>query len=570
MTMASTAGGAAAQKGLGFVGALVVVFALALVSRIAMVGAPPIYDELYQLVPALSFYAGEGFAVLDGTYDRASDFTRLIAASFDLTGGPSWWAARLIPSVLPGVLLVVAIFAWAWHVDRPGTAIIVAVFLILWPNGIEVSQYIRFYALHGLLFVLAAIAVYAAFAETRTAVMRGVLLLGAGILLAVAYRLQMLTLIGVGAMGLWVTMAYGPRWLREIWWVKWAVLAGLVGVAAVLASGVLNDTLRWLWTTYRWEPWPASGDTTFYHRDFRDNYPTFWPLFPVAALIALRVNFRPAFFCLVLFAVCFVLQTFGGLKNIRYLYPVMPFFFVLWGIALWHVIGLVFGWLVETSREAVAPLVGARWVRPIAWTGIVVALAFAFFANAAFVRSVGLMAGLNDGELLGKVRWQWRGAEEVVTPWLERGALVVTTEEMRAVEWLGDYDVGFNRPRFSELLYSLGPDTQAFAADFRTGRPLTGDVRDIERLIECRPVGVVLADAPWVRSGDAARLRKAAEESGAEAELTRHDGMALLAWRREAGQTGCGGLPEIEGSAAERILSGARPPQTLSSAKAER
>ncbi|MFQ6550863.1 hypothetical protein AAD018_000790 [Aestuariibius insulae] len=569
MALATERSSPARQSAL-FVGALLLVFGLAFVSRIAMLGAPPIYDELYQLVPALSYHAGEGFSVLDGTYDRASDFTRLIAASFDLTGEPSWWAARLIPSVLPGVLLVVAIFAWAWHVDRRGTAVIVAVFLILWPNGIEVSQYIRFYALHGLLFVLATMAVYAVFEEARTVAIRVGLLLGAGILLAAAYRLQMLTLLGAGALGLWVAMAYGPRWLREIPWVKWAVLAAVVVVGGVLASGVLNDTLGWLWTTYRWEPWPASGDTTFYHRDFRDNYPTFWPLFPVAALIALRVNFKPAFFCLVLFAVCFVLQTFGGLKNIRYLYPVMPFLFVIWGIALRAVISAVFGWLIETSREAVSPLVAERWVRPVAWSGIVVALAFAFFANAAFVRSVGLIAGLNDGELLGKVRWQWRSAEEVVTPWLERGALVVTTEEMRAVEWLGDYDVGFNRPRFSELLYSLGPDTQAFAADFRTGRPLTGDVGDIERLIACHPVGVVLADAPWARSGNALRLREAAQLSGAEAVLSRHDGMAMLGWEREGGAIGCNALAELEGSAAERILSGARQPQTLSSAKAER
>jgi len=510
------------------------VFAAALVSRSGLISYPPIYDELYQLLPAESLLADNGYAVLDGIYDRARLYTQLIAASFQLMGNTDTATARLIPSAIPGALLVVLVSLWARAVIGPVAGWIVTGFLLFWPNGIEVSQYIRFYALHGIFFVPAALMVYWALAsETLALRWRIALIAGALPLLAVALHLQMLTMLGVGAVGLWVAIVFLPGWLQRHRWL-WGVLAlAVLVVAGVLASGIFAEKLRWLWTTYRWEPWPAQTDMFFYHRNFRDNYPTFWPLFPLAALIALRAYPRPASFCLVLFAATFVLQSFGGLKNIRYLYTTMPFFFVLWAAALQVLIPVIWRYIRETARAGLAPFVPRAMAGGLALGVLAVSTVFVVGANAAFERSSRLIVGKPAHILLGKQRWTWPEAREMAAPWLKEGAVVVTSEEMLAVRWLGDFDLAYNKPRFSELLYKLGPLTPPFTADRRTGRPVIGEFGDLARVIACEPVGIFITNANWLGgSGLPLRLAQVAQATGAEFTAERGQGMALLGWRR--------------------------------------
>jgi hypothetical protein len=544
-----------------------------------MLGLPPIYDELYHLLPAMSLQETGTFSVLDGAYERAALYTRLVAFGFDLAGERSTAAARLMPSVLPGALLVSVMVVWTRLVAGWGAAAVVAVFMLLWPNGIEVSQYVRFYALQGLVFALGALAVYIAVTvERMTAPARAALLVAAALMLVLGFELQQMTLIGSGAVGLWVALIYGPGWLRDHVWARWASAAGMALVAAVLASGLLDDTIRHYWTTYRWEPWPAPGDTTFYHRNFRDNYPTFWPLFPFAALIALRARFVPASFCLVLFAATFVIQTFGGLKNIRYLYPTMPFFFVIWGIAIEATAAALLRHFRITAGGALSPVIPSFvpeiFRRGMVATVLVVSFLFLFAANAAFERSLRMIDGRQTDVLLGKPRLQWTDAREVLDPWLQDGAVLVTTEEMQAVEWLGDYDLAYNKPRFSEIIYTFGPDTPPFTVDFRSGRPIAGEVKDFRPVIACAPVGVFLSNRGWTERSDARALERIASETGAETETRVAGDMSMLAWRRDAFApvpADCPDLPGLQGEgAAERILSGASQPRIVSSAKAER
>lgn len=556
------------------VAATCLVFLAALVSRLSMLELPAIYDELYQLLPALSWQQQKDFSVLDGVYDRAWRFTQLIAFSLDLAREPSLAAARFLPSVVPGALLVAIVFLWAWFaVGRMG-ALVAAVFLIFWPNGIEVSQYLRFYALQGVVFIAGALLVYVACTRETGWGGRLLLLLPAVPLFVFAIHLQQTSLLGIGTLLLWVALVPGWGWLRDnpdrprlL-----AILAGCAVFLGVLAVIVVGDTLRGLWQIYRWEPWPAVNDLTFYHRYFRDNYPTFWPLFPVAALIALRVNFVPASFCVLIFATTFFIQSFGGLKGVRYLYPTMPFFFVTWAIVVQAGLKPVLDFLSGMIRD-VLPLRFPAPLRTLTVLGLLAACGlWLLAANAALVRSAGLMAGAEREYLLGKRRWAWHEAAEITRPWLEAGAVIVTREEMLAIAWLGDYDLGYNKPRFSELLFTIGPDTPPFTVDARSGRPLVGEREDIARVISCHPVGVVMANAGWTHGEEAQALRQQAEAAGAEIETRVGSEMSILGWRR-AGPVpegvDCSGLEAISG-AAGRILSGERQPRLPASARLDK
>ncbi|UWQ21571.1 hypothetical protein [Jannaschia sp. W003] len=566
-TRAPSRGGA-----LAVAGAAALLFAAALLTRTGILGLPPIYDELYHLLPAMSLQDAGTFAILDGSYERGALYTRLVAASWDLAGTRGMGAARLLPSAVPGALLVVVATVWVWRVAGLAAAAVSAVFLLLWPNGIEVSQYVRFYALHGLATLVAVLLVYEALCGARSGWHRSAVLLAvAGALMLFALRLQQTTLIVAAAAALWAGALFGPSWLRQVPWLRWAALAAAAAAGLVLASGALDGTLSRLWTTYRWEPWPILRDTTFYHRDFRDNYATFWSLFPFAALIALRARFVPASFCLVLFGATFLAQSFGGLKNIRYLYPTMPFFFAIWAIALAYVGGTLLRYFGGAAAALLPQRLGPRTRRAAVAATLAVAALFAVGSNNAVWNSARLVSGAETRFLLGKRRWQWEAATEMAAPWLERGAVVVTTEEMLAVQWLGDFDVALNRPRFSEMEFSLGPGTRPYAADFRTGRPIVATVEELRPLVACRPVGIVVANAPWIDGADARRLGRIAAEEGAEVTATAQGHMSLLGWSRAAGArtgAGCDALPGP--SAAAAITAGARQPKPVSSASAER
>jgi hypothetical protein len=537
------------------------VFGVAVLTRTGIIGLPPIYDELYQTQPAMSLVNQGTYSVLDGAYERAWLFTRLIAFSYELSGNFGMTAARLIPSAIPGALLVVLVAVWTRLAIGAVAGWFVAVLLLLWPNGIEVSQYARFYALHGIVFVSGALLLYGATNEAR-AVKTGIAMAAAAAgLFLFALHLQPATIIGVIALSIWLAVAVLPRWHARHRWILPAMVVGAVVCGAVLATGLLDEKLRWALTTYRWEPWPPQRDTTFYHRDFRDNYPTLWPLFPFAALLALRSFPRPALFALVFFSASFVLHSFGGLKNIRYLYSQMPFFFVIWGAALQSILPTLWEWARRTADGAAGHVVGPRLRRASAITALALSVVFLIAANAAIERSIQLARGQPDDMLLGKRRWVWPEARELVEPWLQQGAIIVTTEPMLAVRWLGDFDIAYNKPNFSELAYGYGRAVAPFTLDPRTQRPVIGELADLQRVVQCEPVGILVSTAAWLGSDAAVNLTQFAWSSGASVVLERTPNLSLFAWKHtaatgEPAEPDCADVPPGASGAAERLLSG--------------
>lgn len=540
------------------------VFGLAILTRTGIVDLPPIYDELYQTAPAKSWVNEGSYAVLNGTYERAQLFTWLIAVSFELSGEFGMRAARFIPSVVPGALLVALVAVWSRLVIGSVAGWFVAFLLLLWPNGIEVSQYARFYALHGLVFVSGALLLYGATGQAFSPKVRIEMAVAAAGLFLLALHLQPITMIGLISLSIWLAVAVLPRWYAQHRWILPAAVVGAVFCGAILATGLFDDTIEWALTTYRWEPWPPVRDTTFYHRDFRDNYPTFWPLFPFAALLAIRSFPRPAIFALIFFSASFVLHSFGGLKNIRYLYSQMPFFFVIWGAVLQSILPTLWRSARQTADAAAGQFVGPRFRNAMATAALTVSLVFLVAANPAVERSINLARGEPDDFLLGKRRWVWPEAREVVEPWLRQDAVIVTTEAMLAVEWLGDFDITFNKPHFSELAYANGGSVEPFTLDPRTGRPVIGEMTDLQRVVRCEPVGILISTASWPNSDGAIGLTQFAWTSGAAVVLKETPNLSLFAWKHTAAaeepeDADCAGVPPDASRAAARLLSGEGP-----------
>ena len=158
---------------------------LSVLVRAIGLGRLPVTDELYTSLAAKGWLHYGEPRIGDGIYPRAQLYTLLLGGWFAVFG-ESIVSARL-PSLVAGTLLVVAVFVWTRSVAGSLAAWIAGLFVALEPLSVQISQFARFYALHALIFWLAAIGVYSLVAGRLSP--RGKLLValgaGAGFLLAV-------------------------------------------------------------------------------------------------------------------------------------------------------------------------------------------------------------------------------------------------------------------------------------------------------------------------------------------------------------------------------------------------
>jgi hypothetical protein len=472
--------------------AVLLLFAGSVLVRLIHLDAPPEFDELYTLLAARGWLLDGEPWIAEGVYNRAPLFT-VIVARFLHWFGESLVVARL-PSLIAGSLLVVVVFVWTRSVAGWLAALIAALFVALSPLDIQISQFARFYALHGLVFWLTAIGLYTL--ASRPFRPRTSLLLGAACVFGFwfAVHLQISTLIGLVGAGLWLAIALGVPLIRSlahrprVFWATIAVIAvlALSAMVVVLMSGTARDLLDW----YRFTPAHAAArrnEVWFYHLAFIERYPTLWPVLPFAAVIAIAAKPRPALFCLSIFVPGFALLSLGGMKHLRYIFFLTPFLFVIWGIALAEVLGYLRRGVVAFTDAALRQLDPKLDRRPVRWTIIGACLVFLILANGAPARTLLLPFGVQLNPERAPVDWE--AARETLQPWVDGASVVLTNEELAALYYLGRYDVTVSRSRLSEIRGG-----QEFSHDYRTGRPVVSTPESVELIMACYPNGLLLTN----------------------------------------------------------------------------
>ena len=178
----------------------------------------------------------------------------------------------------------------------------------------------------------------------------------------------------------------------------WGTIAALVLVgAAALAAAVLSGLLGELIQQYRYTPLhalPVRNQIWFYHLAMIERYASLWPLFPVAALLAIATRPRAALFCLSVFVPGFLLLSFGGMKQFKYLCFLLPFLFVIWAIALAELFAFLRQAVVsitDRALQAVAPNLPRRPARYVLIAGCI---GFLLLANGAPARTLLLPFGI--------------------------------------------------------------------------------------------------------------------------------------------------------------------------------
>ena len=350
------------------------------------------------------------------------------------------------------------------------------------------SQFVRFYALQGLLFFVLAALAYT-LVEGRV---RGAAAVGTGlailVLLAVGTHLTPVTVVGAAGIALWAALfrlvpaclergRAGQRILGAL------ALAGVAVLAVAWATGLLGAA----WAEFRWAPdWIAEHRDSlgFYHRKLGEDYALLWPLTPVLVLLAVAWRPRPALFCITIFGVGVALHSLAGMKNLRYIAHLMPFLFAVWGMAAAAVWRAGAGLLARGAGD------GLRAVDPrlarglLVWPVVAVAVLFAAGGNPAFREALAYARG----NILPERGIHWDVAAPAIQPYADAATVVASSRELQSMWHLGRTDVVPSASRMSEL-----PDPREdFSIDPRTALPVVATPDGMAELMACTPDGILI------------------------------------------------------------------------------
>lgn len=476
--------------------------ALAVLVRIADLDHAPIHDELQHLMAARSWSADGSFTIAGGTYERGALYTALLAtvySGFD----QSVYAARML-SVVLGSFWVVLLFLWTRHHISRTVAWIAALLFCFAPGAIFLSQYIRFYALHGALFFVAAAAFFHIVERRpRGAALGAWLLLFLGALAAAAH-LQFTTLIGCVGLALYAAFRTAPDLRRAagklsapgVW-----LSAGGAALAIVAAAAFFLGVPQKLWEIYRWAPlWSSGGGPLRYHWMMVDQYPILWATAPIAAILVFSRRSMPGVFCACLFGCAILFHSFAGMKAERFIYYVMPFFFVLSAILVTELVPFLRRHLDSLAGTlGVEGPAGQRLVRGI---GMLAALAVLTFSNPAMRATADQIRGQHDGRSSSN-HWSrystdWPAARDLLAPILSESEVVLTTQGLHLLYYFDRLDIEMSASRLSDLYAGKWDESKEFLVDPRTGHPVISSAASFEKVRSCFATGAILVhDNAW-------------------------------------------------------------------------
>lgn len=453
-----------------------------------------LWDEYYHLLAARSWADSGVLAVGDGTYGRVAWFSILVGWLFR-TFGESVFVARL-PGAAAMSLWVASVFLFVRvHVGRTAAWAGSLAFLLS-PLVLINSVMVRFYAIAGLLFWMSCVSAYLSVSKPRPPAHSVSLALASVCFLLLGFQITSLTRLWFAPFGLWL-MGLGLIWSFRSGRLRVALggltlLAIPVGLWAI-GSGWLAD----LWGLYRAVPgWALDrgSDFRWYELLLRKDYPTLWTLLPLAVILSVVHRPRVGMMAGFTFGAGIIILSFAGAKAERYIVPLIPFFFIIWGTAAAELVPALRNRI--STLTALPPLSSfpQRLVSVVGGTLLASVLIFVVLTNPGFTRLrhvFGHEAASIDRPPPGYAAspGDWEEVGTRLRPILEEVSVVITSNTVQSLFHVGPYDYAM-RPAVIE---ELNPPRE-LGIDSRTGRPAIGTLDSLIRLVAQHPSGLIFGE----------------------------------------------------------------------------
>lgn len=448
-----------------------------------LVGHQPTYDELLHVLAARGMAATGAPAIADGLYDRAQLYTWLVSLANGL-GLDELVAARL-PALTGAILLVAAVAAWTARMGGRVAGMAAGALLVtnLWT--IDLAVFARFYTLHALAVFGVFAAVHAAVSSWPRKPATVAWLVLSLPMLAVAMHLQITSVISIGAVLLgaaagWVAenRVVAGDWMRRH---RWALGVGLV--VGLVAGAFVFQRLGFI-ALFRETPlWAAgaSGWVNYYNKALSSDMPLFWPLVPVASLVVCVARPRLGWTLLVAAAVAIAVHSLAASKAERYVYYAIPLLCALLGLAAGEVARWGLAW--ADGRGGAWRRTAPLWMAGLA--GMTIA------ASQEGYRAARLIVGADsDASVLGYGdEPDWSAARPILRDQAARAGVVIVSNAMKALYYLGRYDYELNVSIVAET------NTRAeFGIDGRTGRRAISSPQSLARVLDDHADALVVAE----------------------------------------------------------------------------
>lgn len=468
------------------------IFALAVTTRVIHIDHHGYYDEFYHILAAVSMSGESSTGIQEFSYGRATHFTWIVSVFFQLFGeGPV--TARL-PSVLAGSFSVMVLFLMLRSVAGPVAGRVSAILLCFDPHAIFLSQICRFYALHGLLFLLSSLALYkAVHGPLRSWSTLGYAAAVAG-LLFISEHLTPITSVGVAALALWAATDINWQKLPSLPVIEKGILLLLLLGAAVAAFRIIP--FGYIMSYYRGTPifledhrW-ASG---YYVEQLQNFYPLILGLLPVAILVGLHHFRRFTWFCTVIFGCVVLVHSGAGAKQMRYIYYVMPYMYAIIGVAS----AVAWPALKRASRQMLLEIplpcrAPDSWYSRLALVLAAGILLFAVMSNTGFRVSYGMLTASDTDwpkHYISHRPANWEAATPLLRELAADTDILISSAGIKALYYLGHFDY--------DLLLTLTRETttgQEFGHDYRHGRPVIASAQALATIMSENESGVVVID----------------------------------------------------------------------------
>jgi hypothetical protein len=316
---------------------------------------------------------------------------------------------------------------------------------------------------------VAVIAAFEAAAPARSALVRLLLVAACVAALFAAWQLQEVTVIALLGLGIAVLVA---AWVdrRASWNLRrhggrlafgLTGLLVVVGIAWFFSRSGSRFMSASLWAADR------ALEPQFYLIRGAGQLPLLWPLAPVLTAMALLRWNRPVIFAAAFFVVCLVFHSIAAQKALRYFFYAWPFLCAVLGCGI-----------------AAAVHYGLRYLRAQGWntgrqraSAVVMLAAITILMSQEGQRTLKWMSGELQPFDNAEYELDWTAAVQSLESEIREHHVLVTSNSMKALYFIGDYDVEFNP--------SVVPETRSgeeFGMDYRTGRPVIGTVGSLARV----------------------------------------------------------------------------------------
>ena len=469
------------------------VFSLALLLFSINIDRPPHPDELHHVLAAQHLLETGHPLIGEGEYWRGILHTWLVAISYEVFG--EGLASARIPAVLLVAFVAPILFLWVRREAGSLAACLTAVLFISSPLTVEIAQFSRFYALQMFSFVLGTLCFYYALVAAVSPPRRVLLGALASGLLVLAISAQITSIIGMVGIAVWTfglvaqKVFFDPVTNQGVK-KGLATLLIVAGILIILAA-TLTDVLEWALESYRRTQLFNADNRNefwFYHLRFLLFYPTLWSLVGVVAVFAIVQSPRLAWYAISVFSISFLLMSFAGPKATRYLSFAPPFLAIMWGVGLAYVVPPLWRYAGATKIRLIETLALPKRLSSVAGTTVVVVvLTIVVLMNPFWLRTATVIG--NVALPLETPMTEWRAAREALVSWTTDADIMITTEELGAIYFLGRSDVRYSPSKLAELR----PDQRfEFSIDHRTGRPIMSKPESLEQLIDCFERGIVV------------------------------------------------------------------------------